>query len=74
MLWKMLCSTLLSMDRTSHKFPIYATQNVQTRLKPTAFYCNVYLTGVGEKTSVGIEIRSLISPVQPDVLTSHHLR
>ena len=30
MLWKMLCFKLQSMARTNHKFPIYATQNVQT--------------------------------------------
>ena len=35
MLWKMLCFTWQSMGRTNHKFPIYATQNVQTQLKST---------------------------------------
>ena len=37
MLWKMQCFTLQSMDRTNHKFPVYATRNVQTHLKLTSF-------------------------------------
>ena len=33
--WKMLRYTLQSMGRTKHKFPVYATQNVQIHLKLT---------------------------------------
>ena len=35
MLWKMQYFTSQSMDYTNHKFPVYATQNVQTHLKST---------------------------------------
>ena len=33
MLWKMWCFILQSMGRTNHKFPVYATWDVQTHLK-----------------------------------------
>ena len=36
MLWKMRCFALQSyMSHTNHKFPIYATYNVQMQLKST---------------------------------------
>ena len=35
MFWKMLCFALQSMGHAKHKFPVYATRNVQTQLKST---------------------------------------
>ena len=35
MLWKMWCYTLQSMGHTNHKFPIYATQNVNCSSLPS---------------------------------------